>query len=205
MKIDIDQIKVDKEERIRKDVGDLKPLEDSISKVGLINPILIDEQNNLVAGYRRFTACTNLGFTEIDVTVVEINGDMMKMLDVEVAENFFRKDFTPEEILSTEERRRAIIEAAREKGFFEKKWLWLKSLFAPASVVENSRPTYNQNDLPVEPTSHMETSEPKETAVDISEKAEDQTETEEKIEPVAPPVRKSQPKDDDHNIKWRST
>ncbi len=205
MKIAIDQIKVDKEVRIRKDVGDLKPLENSISKVGLINPILIDEQNNLIAGYRRFTACTNLGFREIDVTVVAFNGDMMKMLEVEVAENFFRKDFTPEEILSTEKRRKEIIEATREKGFFEKKWLWLKGLFAPAPVVESSPPIYTQTTEPEEPAEHRETSEDKETPADTSEEAEPKTETEEEIQPEAPAAMKSRPHDDEYSIKWRSS
>jgi ParB family chromosome partitioning protein len=130
MKIAIDQIRLDEETRIRKDVGNISSLAESIDAVGLINPILVDEEMKLLAGFRRLTACKNLGWKDIEVRIVELNGDRLKMLDVEIAENFFRKDFTPEEILSTENRRKEILEELREKGMFERFWLWLKSLFS---------------------------------------------------------------------------
>lgn len=131
MKIAIDKIVVDEALRIRKEVGNLDVLQSSIEKVGLINPVMIDEDNNLIAGYRRLNACKKLGWKEIDVTVVHLNGDLLKMLDVEIAENFFRKDFTPDEILATERRRQEILEQLRKKGFFERLWAWLKRLFQP--------------------------------------------------------------------------
>ena len=133
MKVAISEIVVDEAVRIRKDVGDIEVLQSSIEKVGLINPVMIDENNHLIAGNRRLTACKNLGWTEIEVTVVQLNGDLIKMLDVEIAENFFRKDFTPDEILATEKRRQEILEQQREKGFFEKIWVWLKRFFTPKS------------------------------------------------------------------------
>ncbi len=133
MKVAISEIVVDEAVRIRKDVGDIEVLQSSIEKVGLINPVMIDENNHLIAGNRRLTACKNLGWTEIEVTVVQLNGDLIKMLDVEIAENFFRKDFTPDEILATEKRRQEILEQQREKGFFEKIWAWLKRFFTPKS------------------------------------------------------------------------
>lgn len=129
MKIAIEQIKINEDARIRKDTGNLQTLQNSIAQLGLINPILIDEQSNLVAGYRRLAACRNLLWKEVDVRIVDFSGDEMKMLDAEIAENFFRKDFSPEEILSTQNRRQHIIEKQRKKGRFEKFWLWLKSLF----------------------------------------------------------------------------
>jgi len=133
MKIAIDTIQVEEETRIRKDTGDLGPLETSISEVGLVNPILIDESNNLVAGYRRLSACRNLGWKEIEAKVVTFKGDQLKKLEVEVAENVFRKEFTPEEIQSVEIRRQELLEKLRKKGFFERIWLWLKNLFHPKS------------------------------------------------------------------------
>lgn len=135
MKVAISEIVVEEAVRIRKDIGDLEVLQSSIEKVGLINPVMIDENNNLLAGFRRLTACKNLGWQEIEVTVVTLNGDQIKMLDVEIAENFFRKDFTPEEILATEKRRQEILEQLRKKGFFEKFWAWLKSFFLPQPQV----------------------------------------------------------------------
>ncbi len=129
MKIAIDQIQVDEKERIRRDLGNLESLQGSINTVGLLTPLLIDENNRLLAGYRRLSACRNLGWHEIDVHVIPLNGDQLKMLDVEIAENFFRKDFSPEEILASEQQRRDILEKRRKKGLWERFILWLKSIF----------------------------------------------------------------------------
>ena len=129
MKIAIDQIQVDEKERIRRDIGDLDSLQNSINTVGLLTPILIDENNRLLAGYRRLSACRNLGWQEIAVNVIPLDGDQLKILDVEIAENFFRKDFSPEEILASEKRRLDILEKRRKKGLWERFILWLKSIF----------------------------------------------------------------------------
>ena len=128
MKITIDRIIVDKEVRIRQDPGNIAPLENSIRKVGLINPILVDENDKLVAGFRRLIACRNLGWEEIEVNVVSFGGDLLKVLDAEVDENLFRKDFTQEEIESIERRRQEIIRKLRG-NIFQRFWRWLKGLF----------------------------------------------------------------------------
>lgn len=191
MKIAINLIKVDGDVRIRKEIGNLQPLVDSISKVGLINPILIDEQSNLVAGFRRLEACKKLKMEEVEVKVVEFDGDLIKMLDVEVAENFFRKDFTPEEVLATERRRQEIIEAARKKGLFERFWIWLKSLFVPTPVVPPKKsfpiaqPPAENGDTPSDP----DESKPAQRA------ALDNIETE----------QESVKKRNDRGIKWRDS
>lgn len=134
MRIPITRVRVDEATRIRKEIGDLQALEASIDKVGLINPILLDEQDNLVAGYRRLCACKKLGWKEIEVRVIEFGGDEIGMLEAEIAENFFRKDFSPEEILSIEQRRREIIEKNRKKWWWERLWRWLRGLFGSGSA-----------------------------------------------------------------------
>jgi ParB family chromosome partitioning protein len=139
MKIPIERIQVDEEVRVRKDIGNLEPLQESIAAVGLINPLLIDERDNLVAGYRRLCACRNLGWQEVDVRIVEFGGDELGMLDVEIAENFFRKDFSPQEILETELRRRQIIEKNRKKGWWERFRNWLRRLFGGAAGTDENR------------------------------------------------------------------
>ncbi|MFH1038457.1 MAG: ParB N-terminal domain-containing protein [PVC group bacterium] len=128
MKIPIDDIIVNKKERIRQDPGNIASLEISIRKVGLLNPILVDEQNRLVAGFRRLQACRNLGWKEIEATVLSFGGDPLKMLDAEVDENLFRKDFTREEVESIERRRQEIIRKLRG-NIFQRFWRWLKKLF----------------------------------------------------------------------------
>ena len=129
MKIVIDEISISEEDRIRKESGDLDSLQSSIEQVGLINPVLVDENNQLIAGYRRLTVCKKLGWKEIDAKVVEVKGDRLKALDIEVAENLYRKNFTQEELLAIERRRKEIIESLRKKSLFERFWLWLKGLF----------------------------------------------------------------------------
>ncbi len=128
MKIPIESIEVKEEVRIRQDPGDLASLENSIRKVGLLNSVVIDEDNRLIAGYRRLSACRNLGWKEIEANVIEFGSDELKMLDAEVDENLFRKDFTREEIESIEKRRQEIIRKLRG-NIFQRFWRWLRSLF----------------------------------------------------------------------------
>ena len=132
MKIPIENIKVDDESRIRKDPGNIAPLENSIRKVGLLNPILVDEDHRLVAGYRRLTACRNIGRREIEVTVIRFQGDLLKILEAEVDENLLRKDFTAAEIESIERRREEIIRKLRG-NLWQRFWRWLKNLFRAGS------------------------------------------------------------------------
>ena len=73
MKIPINQISVDQEHRIRTDPGDLTTLQNSIDKIGLLNAVVVDEKYKLVAGWRRLTACRNLGWKEVEIKVVEKN------------------------------------------------------------------------------------------------------------------------------------
>jgi len=90
--IELDKIII-KEGRGRKDFGDLTELKNSMDKSGLINPILITEDNILVAGERRLTAAKELKWKTIDVRITpEINPDNLILL--EMMENVVRKDFT---------------------------------------------------------------------------------------------------------------
>ncbi len=191
MKIAIDLIKVEDKTRIRKEIGNLLPLIESISKVGLINPILIDEQSNLVAGFRRLEACRKLGMEEVDVRIVELGGDLMKMLEVEVAENFFRKDFTSEEVLATERRRQEIFEATRKKGLPERFRSWLKNIFVPSSAPAKKSATAAQSSSE-ETTTSAQDFVKKET---VSSSGAPQETTQ----------HHSVNKRDDHDIKWRTS
>ncbi len=96
MQIPIDSISIP--ERVRRDLGDLQPLMDSLKRVGQLNPITVTPAYELIAGHRRLTAATNLGWKTVDVTVVS-GLDEVRRLEMELEENVFRKDFTPEEVL----------------------------------------------------------------------------------------------------------
>jgi ParB/RepB/Spo0J family partition protein len=92
--IPIDQIKVG--DRFRKDLGDINTLAASIAELGLLQPIVLDEQNRLIAGHRRLEACKILGWTEIPANVLNLK-DIVKG---EVAENLVRKSFTVSEMVA---------------------------------------------------------------------------------------------------------
>jgi ParB family transcriptional regulator, chromosome partitioning protein len=43
--------------RFRKDLGDIQNLADSIREIGLLQPVVVNENNDLIAGQRRIEAC----------------------------------------------------------------------------------------------------------------------------------------------------
>ncbi|WKC80093.1 ParB N-terminal domain-containing protein [Borreliella tanukii] len=100
MLIDIDQIKIKK--RIRKNVGDLETLKNSIIKHGLIYPIIIDKNKNLIAGFRRYQALKEIGYKEAEVKVISIE-NKKTLLEIELDENNVRKSFTKSEASSGED------------------------------------------------------------------------------------------------------
>lgn len=82
--------------RFRKDIGNLESLKNSIKELGLLQPIVIDEKNNLIAGYRRLMAFKELNKIDIPVNVVNIKD----ILRGEYDENTIRKNFTPSEAVA---------------------------------------------------------------------------------------------------------
>ena len=96
MQIPVDDVIVS--DRVRKDVGSLDSLKESLSRVGLLNPIVVTPKLELVAGFRRLSAVRELGWRTVEATVVE-GLDAKRRLEMELEENLYRKDFTPEEVL----------------------------------------------------------------------------------------------------------
>ena len=70
MLVDINQIQIHR--RVRKNLGDLEPLKDSLKRYGLLNPITITKDYRLIAGHRRLESARQLGWTTIDA-VAKIN------------------------------------------------------------------------------------------------------------------------------------
>lgn len=79
--------------RFRKDFGDIPALADSIKELGLLQPIGIDAGYRLVFGERRLRAFKHLGRDTIPVRFVNLDS----LMQGELAENEFRKDFAPSE------------------------------------------------------------------------------------------------------------
>lgn len=94
MVVDINKIII--KDRIRKDFGDIQELADDIKANGLINPPVVNKDYVLLAGERRVRACKLLGWNQIEVRVMDTNGEEHD-LEVEISENEVRKDFSKEE------------------------------------------------------------------------------------------------------------
>ena len=97
MQVMVDSIKVP--DRVRKDLGNLDSLMESLKTCGQLNPITITRDMQLVAGFRRLTAARNLGWRMINANVIDY-ADELRVLQMEMEENYCRKDFTPEELLA---------------------------------------------------------------------------------------------------------
>ena len=96
MQIQLEDIKIPN--RVRKDVGNVDSLAESLKRSGQITPISVTHDMTLVAGCRRVTAAKQLGWKTIEAIIVE-GADEARLLEIELEENVYRKDFTPEELL----------------------------------------------------------------------------------------------------------
>ena len=83
--------------RVRKDLGDLSGLKESINKHGILNPIVINNKNELIAGYRRLESARELGWTQVPVKVIP-EGSRENVLELEIDENLHRKDLSSDEL-----------------------------------------------------------------------------------------------------------
>lgn len=87
MKAKCSEIKVGN--RIRKELGDIEDLANNIKELGLLQPIGITKDNELVFGERRLAACKSLDYEEIEVVII----DSDNLLECETTENVNRKNF----------------------------------------------------------------------------------------------------------------
>ena len=133
MKIRIDDIAVKK--RIRKDIGDLGKLINSMKKYGLINPITINDKMELLAGFRRLESAKAMGWKEINCSIVSAKSKLDKLV-IEAEENLARKDFTPEEIVIFEDTKRYLTAGGLKRiilwliRIFNQIVLWIKRMIA---------------------------------------------------------------------------
>ncbi|MFU8779950.1 MAG: ParB N-terminal domain-containing protein [Kiritimatiellia bacterium] len=97
MQVRIEDILI--KDRVRTEIGNLKPLMESMRLHGQLNPVTITRENELIAGHRRTLAARELGWKFIDAHVVDRTSDVEK-LQLELEENVHRKDFSPEELLA---------------------------------------------------------------------------------------------------------
>ena len=132
MKVLIKDIKIKK--RVRKDLGDIEMLKDSIKRYGLMNPITINTQYELVAGHRRLEAVKALGETEIEAIMVDTKNKLLQ-LELELEENNQRKPFTDDELYEGYK----ALERLRNPSFFDKLLDKIKGWFEKAFDKKEAR------------------------------------------------------------------
>jgi ParB/RepB/Spo0J family partition protein len=89
--IPLDQIKVGT--RFREELGDIESLAQSLESEGLINPITLDSDHNLLAGGRRLAAAQLLKWETISANIMRIDSEGDLRI-IELVENVQRKDLS---------------------------------------------------------------------------------------------------------------
>ena len=126
MLVQIKDIKIKK--RVRKDLGNLEDLKDSLRTYGLLNPITLNSRYELIAGERRLQAATQLGWTSINANIID-NLTEIDQLEMEIEENNQRKEVTDSELMEGYKR----LQRLRNPNLFYKIYLFFKHLFEKIS------------------------------------------------------------------------
>lgn len=80
----LSEIYIDRESRQRRELTGIEDLAASIAKRGLFHPIIIERDGKLVAGERRLTAVSSLGWDSIEVRYVdELSASEIYMIELE--------------------------------------------------------------------------------------------------------------------------
>jgi ParB-like chromosome segregation protein Spo0J len=69
--------------RVRKQLGPLSPLIKSLTRYGILHPLIVDQRGRLVAGMRRLRAAEKSGLTKVPVRVIELTPEEAAQIEVE--------------------------------------------------------------------------------------------------------------------------
>ncbi len=132
MLVQIKDIKIKK--RVRKDLGNLEDLKDSMKIYGLMNPITLNSRYELIAGERRLQSAIQLGWTSINANIID-NLSEVDQLEMELEENNQRKEFTNEELMQGYKR----LQRLRNPNIFYRIYLFFKHLFQKIADLFNKK------------------------------------------------------------------
>lgn len=107
--------------RFRKGAPNLDPLIRSLSKHGLLHPIIVDQNKVLISGYRRLKAAEKLEWSHIEARSLFMVSQKDRQ-SLEIEENNIRFDFTQEEL-------KQALKVLNNKPWYKKFWCFLKNLF----------------------------------------------------------------------------
>jgi len=126
MKIKIADIVI--KNRVRKDLGNIDFLMESMKKFGQLHPIILNSKLQLIAGNRRLESAKRLGWQSIDATIIDVN-NKAKLLEIEIEENIQRKDFTEDDIAEAYKR----LAKLNKKNIFQRFIGFIKRIFKKPS------------------------------------------------------------------------
>lgn len=107
--------------RFRIDKGEIDAMATSLEELGQLQPVVVNRKMKLLAGERRILAAQQLGWEKIAAIMRPTDKDTVDDLEVELAENTQRKQFTWPEVAKLE---RAIYELKLKK---DPKWNYRKA------------------------------------------------------------------------------
>jgi ParB family chromosome partitioning protein len=87
--VDINKIKTDNPYLRLESNPDLEKLKKSIETIGLINPLIVNQDFELIAGGRRFSALKEMGRTEVPITKISVNKLEEELISID--ENLVRR------------------------------------------------------------------------------------------------------------------
>ncbi|MDR1373907.1 MAG: ParB N-terminal domain-containing protein [Treponema sp.] len=122
MQVPIEDIIVKK--RIRKDMGDMASLAESMKRFGLICPVILTSGNVLIAGGRRLEAARSLGWRTINAVIAQIPEGVSE-LEIEIEENLYRLDLNPGEQAAAKKK----LYKLKHPGFFRRIWNAITAFF----------------------------------------------------------------------------
>jgi ParB family chromosome partitioning protein len=109
--------------RIRKELGDISGLMESMKTYGQLTPIIINRRYELIAGFRRLQAARRLQWQSIEAVMIDRPTEQQKV-EIEIEENVQRLDLSPEEIADGMARLRKL----RHPGLLARIWAFILRL-----------------------------------------------------------------------------
>jgi len=156
MKILIGKVKVDEKNRLRATSGEnVDELANSMKELGQLVPIIINEYYKLVAGYRRLKAAKQLDWKHIEAVQMK-NLTPLAEFDVELHENWKRKNFTEFELGQALLKRKELYETEHpevtQKGKHVRQTRTPEGKFAEKTVMASPATTVDEKISGVKPT-----------------------------------------------------
>ena len=87
-------------DRVRRELGNVLGLAESIRRVGLLHPPVVNSRMQLIAGRRRLEAVRKLFWTDVPVLVADTLDDALTAIKAELYENTDREPLAPTEMVA---------------------------------------------------------------------------------------------------------